>query len=171
MKVGILGGTFDPPHLGHLMAAEIALQEVKKVIWVPSFKHAFGKEPTSFKHRCKMVREMIKDRKDMWFNRIERDLKTPQWTETVIKELIKQEEWKKDTYRFILGESEKAYIHKWHDFKEVARLAPPLWITMTYPHKETRSTTIREKLIRGIEPEGMLHDNVLKYIKEHKLYV
>lgn len=170
MKVGLLGGTFDPPHLGHLMAAEIALQEVDQVIWIPSYKHAFGKKPVSFKHRSRMVREMIGYTSKLWVTLIEKLIDEPQWTENVVYQFVTHGPPGQE-YRFILGEKDRKDIHRWHDFDEVARLAPPLWITMQDPHKEISSTRIRELLIRGIEPEGMLHDNVLKYIKENQLYI
>jgi nicotinate-nucleotide adenylyltransferase len=61
-KVGILGGTFDPVHWGHLVIAETALSQVEldQVIWVPS-PCPLHKQAVIFKHRLEMVQRAIAD--------------------------------------------------------------------------------------------------------------
>lgn len=60
-KVGILGGTFDPIHWGHLLIAETALNQVEleQVIWVPSWSPPHKQKTEIFKHRLEMVQQAI----------------------------------------------------------------------------------------------------------------
>ena len=62
-KVGILGGTFDPVHWGHLLIAETALiqVELEQVIWVPSWCPPHKQKTEIFKHRLEMVQQAIAD--------------------------------------------------------------------------------------------------------------
>lgn len=62
-KVGILGGTFDPVHWGHLLIAETALSQVvlEQVIWVPSWCPPHKQNTEIFKHRLEMVQRAIAD--------------------------------------------------------------------------------------------------------------
>lgn len=61
-KVGILGGTFDPVHWGHLLIAEAAVSQasLKQVIWVPT-RYPHYKNATAFEHRWQMVQMAIAD--------------------------------------------------------------------------------------------------------------
>ncbi|MBE9191633.1 nicotinate (nicotinamide) nucleotide adenylyltransferase [Gloeocapsopsis crepidinum LEGE 06123] len=61
-KVGILGGTFDPVHWGHLLIAEAAISQanLKQVIWVPT-RHPHYKNATAFEHRWQMAQMAIAD--------------------------------------------------------------------------------------------------------------
>lgn len=64
-KIGILGGTFDPIHLGHLLMAETAFDQVSldRVIWVPSYHppHKSSDHLQPFVHRWAMVQQAIAD--------------------------------------------------------------------------------------------------------------
>ena len=63
MRLGVLGGTFDPVHLGHLVLAERAREqlELDKVLWLPAgdpWRKA-DRQVTAAKHRAEMVRRAI----------------------------------------------------------------------------------------------------------------
>ncbi len=59
--IGVFGGSFDPPHLGHLLAAIYALKvfELDEVWFIPAFRHAFDKKMSPFSKRVEMCRELI----------------------------------------------------------------------------------------------------------------
>lgn len=63
MKVAILGGSFDPPHLGHILIAR-QVKEIlglDQVLLIPNFKHAFGKIQSPAKHRLAMTKLLEDD--------------------------------------------------------------------------------------------------------------
>ncbi len=63
MKVALLGGSFNPPHVGHLLAAHYvrATQGVDEVWLMPAYQHPFGKALESFEHRVRMCEAMCRD--------------------------------------------------------------------------------------------------------------
>lgn len=65
MVIGVLGGTFDPPHLGHLILAELARESLnlQRVLWVPAADppHKSTEQVTHVSHRLSMVRLAIED--------------------------------------------------------------------------------------------------------------
>jgi nicotinate-nucleotide adenylyltransferase len=68
-KIGILGGTFDPPHLGHLHISKIALNKLKldSVIWIITKQNPLKEKPYfSLKARIKMSKSMIQKEKNIF---------------------------------------------------------------------------------------------------------
>ena len=63
MDVALLGGSFNPPHVGHLLAAHVvrALEPVDQVWFVPAAHHPFGKPLIDFAHRLAMCELMCRD--------------------------------------------------------------------------------------------------------------
>ena len=64
MKIAILGGRFDPPHIGHFLIAQQTLElypEIDKVIFVPAFKHAWSPIVASAENRIKMLKSSLQE--------------------------------------------------------------------------------------------------------------
>ena len=63
MKVGLFGGTFDPPHIAHLLVAESVRSqcELDQVWWIPTYAppHKGGRSVTAFAHRMEMTRATV----------------------------------------------------------------------------------------------------------------
>src|SRR5580704_9609700 len=63
MRIALIGGSFNPPHVGHLLSAHYvrATQNVDEVWLVPSFQHPFGKALVAFEHRVAMCQTLSAD--------------------------------------------------------------------------------------------------------------
>jgi len=88
-KLGIMGGTFDPLHLGHLKVAEVAQSQfsLEKVIFVPACcpPHKSLKDITAFEHRYEMVNLAINDIPHFESSRIEMEMNCPCYAGDTIK--------------------------------------------------------------------------------------
>ncbi len=97
-KIGLLGGTFDPVHYGHLQFAEAALQEcsLDKVVFIPAAEppHKNGASITSFRHRLAMLLLAGLGMPGFECNAIEERLPKPSYTIDTLRELKKH--YKKD---------------------------------------------------------------------------
>jgi len=186
-KIGIFGGTFDPPTWGHHQVAKAALDsgQVDYVIFMPCYKHAFGKNPTDFDHRFKMCQIMLKDEPDIGPSQWEKFNKN-EYSVDMLKHFIKNTRGVYDEtteFRFILGSDNYWKTDKWKDFEEIKKLAPPLWIhrsgySKPPPEEDViklnsyySSTNIR-KCIQKMNPQMsiMTRSTVLDYIMMNGLY-
>ncbi len=180
MIVGVLGGTFDPPHLGHLGVARTALasKQVDKIWLVPCLAHRFGKQPGRFENRLAMCRLLIEDEPDMAVSDIEVTLKRPGYTLDLVKALYgAHPEW---SFRLIAGADIYHEKEKWHCYDEIADLAPPIYVarkgippitdpTLEAP-MEISSTELRAAFSRGERPVDAVLSSIITYIETHRLY-
>jgi nicotinate-nucleotide adenylyltransferase len=180
MIVGILGGTFDPPHVGHLGAARAAVDSGQiEVAWlVPCVRHAFGKLPAQFKHRMAMCSLLVEGHEGVEVSDAEARLAEPGKTLDLILGL--RQEHPEHGFRLIAGADIYHQRHLWHRYEEVARLAPPIYVarkgvesidlpTLPAP-PNISSSQIREQLDQRERPVGGVPEAILDYIEEHGLY-
>ncbi len=126
MKVGVFGGSFDPPHCGHVLAASYVLSvgDVDRVLVVPVAAHAFDKRSQSFEHRLAMCRAAFAMLVGAEVSDVERDLEQPNYTLRTLEFLASRNpSWE---MRLIVGADVLEETAKWHRFDEVSRIAPPL---------------------------------------------
>ncbi|MBN2718201.1 MAG: nicotinate-nicotinamide nucleotide adenylyltransferase [Deltaproteobacteria bacterium] len=179
-RIGILGGTFDPPHLSHLeMARRVhQLGLVDRVLMVPCFRHAFDKQPVSFTHRLKMCRCMTADLDFVDVSDAEQYLDTPGRTLALIEILEKQ--YPGCTLRLLVGGDIYLERHQWYRFDLVEQKAPPIYLAragvdvrgadwLAAPPSMS-SGDIRARLARGEDVDRLLAPTVMAYIVEHQLY-
>ncbi len=181
MTVGILGGTFDPPHLGHLGVASSALSAglVDEVWLIPCLSHRFGKSPEPFEHRLAMCELLAGDDSRIRVSDVEARLNRPGYTLDLVRRL--QREHPTLAFRLIAGTDIYHEREKWHRYDEVARLAPPIYVARQgeppipeptlAPPPDISSSRIRGALRRGERPEGVTLESVLRYIEAHVLYL
>jgi nicotinate-nucleotide adenylyltransferase len=180
MIVGVLGGTFDPPHVGHLDVATLAL-EAKAVdeVWiVPCLEHRFGKKPAPFPDRMAMCRLLAASDPRLKVSDVEARLNRPGYTLDLIQLL--QRDHPGVAFRLIAGSDIYHEKDKWHRYDEVAALAPPVFIERAgerpIPHPtlgpavEVSSSELREALISGERTSHLIPRAVLAYIDTHGLY-
>ena len=197
MKLGVLGGTFDPIHLGHLAAAEAARAAIAldRVLFVPAGDPWLkaGATISPGEHRLAMVRAAIEGVEAYEASTVEVDRPGPTYTEVTLAQL--QETFGPDTdLHFIVGADTVHDLARWHSPAEV--LARCTLVVMGRPAQgeldlstldriapgaaaravavdldmEVSATEIRRRAAAGESLAGLVPDAVERYIKEHKLY-
>lgn len=180
MIVGVLGGTFDPPHIGHLGVARSALDsgQVQRVWLVPCVRHAFGKTPAALEHRLAMCALLVAGQSGVEVSDAESRLAEPGRTLELVQGLMR--EHPEHRFRLVAGADIYHERHKWHRYDEVARLAPPIYVaragvapidppTLPAP-PDVSSSEIRAQLERRKRPAAGVPEPILAYIVEHRLY-
>ncbi|MFC4558882.1 nicotinate-nucleotide adenylyltransferase [Virgibacillus kekensis] len=184
-QIGLLGGTFDPPHLGHLIIAEevranLGLDE----IWfIPSQEPPHKqKATTDAVDRAEMVRYAISTNEYFKLNPIEIERPGKSFTIDTIRQL--RDENPNTDFYFIIGADMVEYLPKWKDIEELTELVKfvgverqgykvkseyPV-IKVQIPTIEVSSTAIRERLQNGISVKYQVPEPVETYIKEKDLY-
>ena len=123
IRVGILGGTFDPPHMGHLHISKIALKKLKlkKLMWVVTKKNPLKQKPyLSTKERINLSKKMTKKEKKIFVRYFDDKIKSIN-TFNLLKYIKKKN--KKTKLFFLIGADNLAKFHKWNRWKEIPKLA------------------------------------------------
>ncbi len=126
MKIALYGGSFNPPHVAHVLAAAYALSigDVERVLVVPVLKHAFDKELVPFEDRARMCELALDWIPGVEVSRVEASLGAPSRTLRTLEHLAAEHpNWQ---FRLLIGSDVLSETHKWFAFEEVRRLAPPL---------------------------------------------
>lgn len=194
-RTGVLGGTFDPLHLGHLLIAEQALDQLHldRVVFVPAGKppHKTSLQITDPKIRREMVDAGIADNPFFQLSTSDLDRTTPSFTFELLERL--SNERKHDRFVFIMGEDSLYEFGTWVQPRRILELATlavarrPLspdamrtlpdvpgverrlvWITS--PPCEISSTDIRLRAQTGRSIRYMVPDAVRAYIESHHIY-
>tara|TARA_E500000331_G_scaffold144991_1_gene141165 strand:+ start:282 stop:821 length:540 start_codon:yes stop_codon:yes gene_type:complete len=120
-NIGILGGSFDPPHKGHLYVSNqsIKILKLKKVIWAITKKNPLKNEPFfSFKLRKEMCLKIIKGNKKIQLKYYEDKLKSKN-SMNLVKFLKKRNRY---NIFFIIGSDNLINFHKWKSYKELLKM-------------------------------------------------
>lgn len=173
MRIGIYGGAFNPPHIGHLKVAAHALVmgNLDSVWLLPAFHHAFGKDMAPFDDRLEMVRRMVgTDPGTRVLNHAvgqphERDFGT-----TYTVDLIEKLQSPFHELVLILGPDQLATTDKWHRWDDLKKMVEILVVPECGPE---RSTKVRAAIKAGdtATVEAMVPPAVRAWIMDKKLYV
>jgi len=184
-SIGILGGTFNPPHIGHLIVAEHVREELnlEEVWFIPTNvpPHKIASE-VSVVDRVNMLKQAIKDNSFFKINTIETEHHGKSYTIDTIVEL--KEQHPDHHYYFIIGADMVEYLPKWYKINELINYVTFVGVTRAdyklnspYPVLEIdmplidiSSTKIRERKTAGKSIKYLVPDSVLFYIKEQGLY-
>lgn len=185
---GLLGGTFDPPHFGHLVLALEACHkyDLEKVLLVPSRfpPHKPGRQITPFKHRFRMTELAVADSPELTVA----DLEPPDETSWTVNLLEKLGNMGMDIC-FIMGMDSLTELHTWRDperisktVKMVAGTRPgydkepvdPEYLAMVetfdIPGLHISSSDLRDRFARELNTRYLVPDSVRSYIRENDLY-
>ena len=124
MKIGIMGGTFDPIHIGHLILAERVRdsKELDQVIFIPTGVNPLKKDKniSSSVHRLEMLRLAIESNPYFSISTIEIERGGLSYTIDTLRAL--RVKYKDDDLYFIIGSDIIFQLEKWKDFKELFKL-------------------------------------------------
>lgn len=180
-EIALLGGSFNPPHVAHVMAAwwALATQGVSEVWLLPSYRHPFGKALAPFEDRVRMCELATSAIRGAHVCTAEAELADDPLVGKTARTL-EHLAAKHPAYRFalvvgadILPETDKWY--RWDRVKELARVIvvgreghAPVPGAPALPR--ISSTEIRARLARGEDVAGLVPEKVRRFIEERGLY-
>ena len=139
-SVGIFGGSFDPPHYGHLKISLISIQKLKlnKVIWLITERNPLKKKSFfSLKSRIERCRQIIKNKKKINVVFLEKKIKSKR-TIDAIKYLKKKD--KNNDFYLLLGSDNLINFHKWIGWKKIPQLSKlAIFSRKGYDHKAKKA--------------------------------
>jgi len=195
VNIGVLGGTFDPIHIGHLIVAEEARIKLglEEVLFVPAGEPWLkqDRDVTPAIHRVEMVRRAIADNPDFKLCTLEVDRSGPSYTVDTLEAL--QEQLSETSLFFILGRDTLAELPLWKDPRKVIQLCrlvvPPRLGSRDLRHLEKAipgllarvvqldmpvigisSSGIRQRLAKGMSVRYLVPPGVEAYITEQTIY-
>ncbi len=177
-RIALIGGSFNPPHVGHLMAALYVrtTRAVDEVWLVPAFNHPFGKDLASFDDRVRMCELMAEDCGG-WLkvSRAEGQVGGEGRTIELLEWLIPQHP---DTrFEFVIGSDILADLPKWKAWDRIQQLVDVLVLyragypapeAVGPPMAEVSSTEIRKALAEGRRPDHLVPRRVLDFLERKK---
>lgn len=197
-RIGIFGGTFDPPHLGHLILSEEAFYQLdlSLLLWVltPNPPHKLDQTITPLEHRLSMVKLAIKDTQNFELSKVEIDRPGPHFTLDTVRILAGL--YPQADLILLIGGDSLHDLPTWHqpldlvtachrigvmrrpgdsiDLSALERELPGLTDRVRFvdaPLLEIASSQIRKRISEGRPYQYYLPESVYSYIKEHKLYL
>ena len=122
-KIGILGGTFDPPHYGHVEISKTAIKKLglKKVFWTITNQNPFKSKPNfNLKKRIKLCKKILRNQKKIKI----KNLNKKQYSLNTYNLLsCWKNKNKKNKIFFLMGADNLINFHKWYKWKKITQLA------------------------------------------------
>ena len=121
-SIGLLGGSFDPAHKGHLEISKIALKKIKvnEILWVVTKKNPFKKKPFfSLQERLRQARKIVKNVKKIKVIHLDNAAKSSR-SINIINYLINKRRPK--IIYFMIGSDNLIKFHKWKSWKKIVKL-------------------------------------------------
>lgn len=195
-KIGLFGGTFDPPHIGHTALAKAVLEKISldKIIFIPAGNppHKTKKCVTEKHHRFEMIRLATEKRSEFLISDFDFKNEKPNYSHITIEHF--KATYPDDEIFFIVGADSYRDFPKWKNYPDILSLCTFIVVNrdgadvydcfLKYKkekpqHKalflddfsyDVSSTELREKLSSGKNCEEFLHESVFEYIKNNGLY-
>jgi nicotinate-nucleotide adenylyltransferase len=197
MKMGLLGGTFDPPHNGHLQIAQAARRALRlaRVFFVPAKQppHKLDDPISPLSDRVAMLERALAEHPEFAISLIEAEREGPSYTVDTLRKLRRERGARAGIY-FIMGEDSLINLPTWHEPQEIVKLARLAVLmrpgydvdldalerqvpgvkasAILIPAAETdiSASEIRARVRRGESIRGLVPPAVARYIKTHHLY-
>ena len=184
--VALLAGSFDPPHVCHLLLSSYVRQvcAVDEVWWLPCSSHAFGKQSAPFEDRVALCERATRHRRDMRVCRVEAELPDPSYTIDTIAALRAQHP--RTAFVWIAGSDLMGELDRWHRCPELLKSLPFIvvrrgetWVdpppqghfdVLPLQFPDLSSTQVREAIERDDDVGGLVDGSVLEEIRRRGLY-
>jgi nicotinate-nucleotide adenylyltransferase len=196
LRVGILGGAFNPPHIGHLVCAQEALVrlDLERVVFVPMGQapHREIEDDPGADVRLRMCEAAAGEDERFEVSRVEIDREGPSYTVDTLRELVERSP--DDQLVLILGGDQAASLAAWHEPEEVLRLATVAAVERTgwsrqriavriasiegaqdvvyfdMPRMDVSSSLVRHRVARGEPIRYLVPEQVASSIEANGLY-
>ena len=191
-RLGLFGGTFDPPHVGHLVLAEWAWESLglDRLWFIPTGRppHKPRRRITPAQHRLAMIRLAVRGRPGFRVSTLEIARRAPSYTVETLRAIATRHHGK----RFLLiGGDSLDDFRRWRESERILGLATlavagrpgaghaavRAWARRTGrvrwigdPGLDVSSSAIRERVRRGGSVRYLVPDPVRRYIERHRLY-
>lgn len=186
MQVAFFGGSFDPPHVGHVLLSTYlgTVAGFDRVLVAPVFDHAFDKRLSPFEHRLRMCELAFARLPFVKVSAIESTLEPPNYTLHTLQVIKRAHpDWQ---LRLAIGSDVLAETSQWYQFEAVSALAPPFVFVRRGAAEaqsspsllpEVSSSELREMLRRAGDPTvrqalgELMAPAVIEYAIEKGLYL
>ena len=191
MHVGLFGGSFNPPHLGHLIVAETVREQfgLDALWWMPAYQppHKTGTALAAVEHRLAMTQRAVAENPGFAVSDLEVQRKGTSYTVDTVRTL--QAEHPDHTFSLIIGSDSLHGFSSWHQPEEIIARVPLIVykrpgsaaaVVASHfaeqvrfadaPLLEISGTEIRQRLLAGRSIRYLVPDAVRTYIHDHKLY-
>ena len=191
MKLALFGGSFDPPHLGHLAFAKFALDALApdRLLWLPAGRQ--WQKPDQVmaapRHRVQMLQRLIAGEPRFVIDERELHRRGPSFTADSLREFAAQ--YPGAELMFLIGQDQYARLPTWYRVEVVTELATLVVVprageavvtppglgrhrlqVLQMPEIPYSSTAVRQALARGEDVSPMVGAEVASYIASHRLY-
>jgi len=190
-RLGLFGGTFDPPHLGHLALAEWARDALRldRVVFMPAGDppHKRGRALSPVSARVAMTRLAIRGHRGFEVSRLEADRRGPSFTVETLRALRDQQPGVR--WFLLMGEDSLADLATWHEPAAIVRLATPVVaarpgararraarafgrrvVWLDNPGLEVSSSVVRARARLGRSIRFLVPDAVANYVARTGIY-
>lgn len=179
-RIAILGGSFNPPHLGHQLICAWALgTDQAEAVWLlPVFRHAFDKPLAPFEHRVAMCHLTAAPFASGAIEvcTLEAELSAPSRTLVTFQHLIARHP--QHAFSLVVGADVLSQTPDWYRFDELERLVPLVVVGRAghsatgagLPLATVSSTEVRWRLAHGLAVDHLVPRAVCDYIRQHRLF-
>ena len=191
MKICLFGGTFDPPHIGHLLIAQTVCEaeNFDKILFMPAYSPAHKNGITSIDHRTNMVKIAIKDNPKFEYSDVDVIRKGTSYSIDSIIDIKKKLKVEKDELYYLIGSDSLIDLKNWKKPREILKEAKvivairpgfrpsdiPHWILKdvhfaNIPRFELSSSKIRSRWVEDLTIRYMVTLPIWDYINKNNLY-
>ncbi len=187
-RIAVLGGAFDPPHIGHLILAQWALEELEleKVVFMPYFSSAYKRPVAPAEDRVEMVRLAISGLEGFELDTREVERAGTTYTIDTVEDLLRERP-DLEIY-WLLGADALQGLSSWKDWEKLVKLVKFAVATrhgegsadqlrgivdvvyLSMPRIEVSSSLIRERIRQGLSVRFLVPEEVDSYIRRRRLY-